>query len=71
MPSKKTTTPAGPDTKGLRVVSRSEQGFRRCGRSFGVEPTVIPLSELSDDELEMLKGERNLVAIEVDLEAKG
>lgn len=66
-----TTKPksAGPATKGLKVVSRRESGFRRCGRNFSAEGTVVPLSELTDEEVETLKAERALVVVEVDIEA--
>lgn len=59
--------PAGPADKGLRIVSRSDQGFRRCGRFFGPEGVTLPLSELTEDEVETLREERQLVVVDVDL----
>lgn len=58
---------AGPATKGLRIVSRSEQGFRRCGRHFGPDGTTVPLSELTEAEVSVLQGERQLIVVEVDI----
>jgi hypothetical protein len=60
---------AGPATKGLRITSRSEKGFRRCGRAFGPDGTVVPLSELTEEEVDTLKAERQLVVVEVDIES--
>lgn len=60
---------AGPADKGLKIVSRSEQGMRRAGRFFGPEGETIPLSELTEEEVEALKAERNLVVVEVDIKA--
>lgn len=61
---------AGPATKGVRIVARSEAGFRRIGRHFGAEPTDIPLSDLTEDELAALNSERQLVVVPIDIEAK-
>lgn len=61
------TKAAGPATKGLRVVARREV-FRRAGRVFTAEATTIPLSELSDDDVDALKAEPQLVVSEVDIE---
>lgn len=58
---------AGPATKGLRIVARSDKGFRRCGRAFSAEGTTLALSELTEDEVEALKGEAQLVVVEVDI----
>ena len=60
--------PAGAATKGLKIVSRPPS-FYRCGRMFTVEPTVIPLSELSADEVQRLQEEPLLVVTEVDIAA--
>jgi len=61
-------TTAGPATKGLKVVSAIE-GFRRGGRAFGREATVVPLSELTAEQLEAITSEPNLAVVEVDIEA--
>lgn len=58
--------PAGPETRGLKIVARPAS-FRRCGRQFSGEPTVIPLSELTNDEVAQLQAEPQLVVTEVDL----
>ena len=57
---------AGPADKGLRIVSRKD-AFRRCGRAFGVEPVVIALADLSDEEVDLLKAEPQLLVAEVDI----
>ena len=48
-----------PDPTMLRVSSYAPR-FCRAGRRFTPEPVEIPLSELSDDELERLESEANL-----------
>ena len=58
--------PAGPATKGLKIVSRPP-AFYRCGRMFTAEPTVIALSDLSADEVQRLQDEPLLVVTEVDI----
>ena len=63
----KKPTPAGPATKGLKIVSRPAS-FMRCGRQFTADPTTIPLSELTPDEVERLQAEPALVVSEVDIE---
>lgn len=54
--------------KALRVVARTP-GFRRAGRAFGVEPTDIPLSDLSKQQVEALRKERELIVMDVDIDA--
>lgn len=53
----------------LSVVSGRE-GFRRAGRAWGKEATVVKLSELSKDQIKQIKGEALLtvIAVEVDEE---
>jgi hypothetical protein len=65
--AKTKSTAAGPATKGLKVVSAVE-GFRRGGRAFGREATVVPLSELTNEQLDAIKGEPSLAVVEVDIE---
>lgn len=69
MAAKKPRVPAaaGPATRGLKVVSR-RPSFCRAGRQFTGEPTIIPLSELTEDEVDALKDEPMLVVQEVDIE---
>ena len=62
---------AGPATKGLKIVSRREGGFRRGGRFFSFEGETVPLSDLSKDEVELIKSEPQLVVVEVDIAAEG
>lgn len=59
--------PAGPATKGARIVSRPPT-FRRAGLVFTAEARVIPLSELTENQLEQLANEPNLVVTQVDIE---
>lgn len=59
---------AGPADKGIQVISRPPS-FRRAGRVFTSEPTVIPLSELTEEEGMALVNEPNLVCTPVDIPA--
>lgn len=54
-------------TAGLKVTSR-QAGFRRAGHAWSITPTVIALSELTDDQVLQLKGEPMLKVELVDLE---
>ena len=65
MATKKTA--AGPATKGLKIVARQKGGFRRAGRHFSFEGETVPLSELSQEEVDQLKAEPQLVVVEVDI----
>lgn len=47
-------------TAGLKVTSKVE-GFRRAGRAWSTEPTVIGRSDLTADELEQLMAEPMLL----------
>lgn len=60
------TKPDG--AKALKVIPKVD-GFRRAGRSFSGE-TVIPLSELTDEQYEQLTTEPQLVTLLVDLPAE-
>lgn len=53
----------------LSVVSGRE-GFRRAGRAWGKETTVVKLSELSKEQIKQIKSEALLTvtAVEVDEE---
>lgn len=48
----------------LEVRSATE-GFRRAGRAWGKAPTVVPVSELTKEQIAALKAEPNLVVAEV------
>ncbi|WP_413672265.1 hypothetical protein ACEN9H_23390 [Massilia cellulosiltytica] len=54
---------------GLKVTS-SQAGFRRAGRAWNTTPTVIALSELTDDQVTLLKDEPMLSVELVDLEGE-
>ncbi|MGK2898376.1 MAG: hypothetical protein ACSLE9_06785 [Burkholderiaceae bacterium] len=61
--------PAGPATKGLRVVSKSPLGtLRRAGLAFGPSPTVVPLDSLTAEQVDAIKGEPLYDVTEVDIE---
>ncbi|WP_241069557.1 HI1506-related protein [Achromobacter insuavis] len=51
--------------KALKVVPKVD-GFRRAGRAFAGQ-TVIPLSELTDEQYEQLTTEPQLVTMLIDL----
>lgn len=60
--SKTTKVPA------LSVVSTRE-GFRRGGRAWSKEETVVKLSDLSDEQIAQIKGEALLTVTEVEVDA--
>lgn len=62
---------AGPASKGLKIISRREGGFRRGGRFFSFEGETVSLSELSREEVELIKAEPQLVVVEVDIAEAG
>jgi hypothetical protein len=45
---------AAPKQQAVSIISVSELGFRRLGRHFTKKPTVIPLNQLSDEQLKAL-----------------
>lgn len=59
-------------TAGLEVIS-TRDGFRRAGLIWGKKPAVIPLADLSQEQIDMLKSEPILSVreVELDTEAKG
>lgn len=57
---------AGGADKGLKVTARADH-FRRCGFAFTGEATVIPLADLTEEQVEQLKKEPLLVVQEVDI----
>ncbi len=65
----KKTDPATNTVKvpALSVVSGRE-GFRRAGRAWGKEATVVKLSELSKDQIRQIKGEALLTVSEVEID---
>lgn len=66
MATAKPTQKAGPATVGLQVVSARE-GFRRAGYTFGREPRVIPLCDLSAEQVEQITSDPALVAVQVEI----
>ncbi len=55
---------------GIKVIARAER-FRRAGRVFTAEPTLIPLSTLDKKQVEALRAEPMLVVQDVDVPAPG
>ena len=51
----------------LSVVSKHE-GFRRTDRAWSTSPTVVKLSELSEDEIKAIKEEKMLIVTEVEVD---
>lgn len=54
--------------KALSVQS-SREGFRRAGRAWSKEAVVVPLSELSEGQIEQLRNEAMLTVTETDIPA--
>ncbi|MDA8254179.1 MAG: HI1506-related protein [Betaproteobacteria bacterium] len=49
---------------GLRIAAARE-GFRRAGRAWSKTPIDVPLADLSDDQVAMLRAESMLTVEEV------
>lgn len=64
------TAKAGEATKGIEVIAKTEV-FYRAGRQWGQNPTVVPLAELTEDELQELRDEPMLIVRDVDIKAEG
>ncbi len=54
---------SGETVPGLRVVSRPDQ-FRRAGITFTSNAVDIKLSDLTPEQVEAIRGERNLVVLD-------
>jgi hypothetical protein len=66
MPSKTAPAPKAAAAAGLRVVSKSPLGtFRRCGFVFGLQPVVLPLSQLTAEQIDRLRAEPMLDVTDV------
>lgn len=67
----KKTDPATNTVKvpALSVVSGRE-GFRRAGRAWGKEATVVKLSELTKEQVAQIKAEALLTVTEVEIDEK-
>jgi hypothetical protein len=64
--TKATATKAAPRPR-LQVAAK-RAGFRRAGRAWPAEPTVVPIGGedgLSEDQVAALKGEPNLFVVEL------
>lgn len=48
----------------LSVVSQHE-GFRRTDRAWSKTPTIVKISDLSEDEIKQIKGEPMLIVTEI------
>lgn len=66
MATAKTKKAAGAATEGLKVTSRPAT-FRRAGHSFSAEPRVIPLSELTEEQVSQIEGDPSLVSQRVEI----
>lgn len=54
------------EQKRLSIVARPAGGFRRAGFNFkGDAPTILNVEDLSEDQIELLKTEPNLVVTEL------
>lgn len=51
----------------LSVVS-ARAGFRRAGRAWGKEASVVKLSDLTNEQIKQIKGESLLTVTEVEIE---
>ena len=67
MATAKKPTAAGPADKGLKVTSRPAS-FRRGGYTFTGEAQVIALSELTQEQVDLITGDTNLVSQFVDID---
>ena len=54
--------PSGAPVKILRVKSKSQRGFHRCGRHFTPQGVDIPLGELTGAQVKALQAEPQLTA---------
>lgn len=53
-------------SKALSVQS-SREGFRRAGRAWSREATVVPLADLTEDQIEQLRNEPALTVVEIEM----
>lgn len=52
---------------GLRIRSKTA-GFRRAGRKWPAEPVEVLASEFSDEQIAMLREERELIVEDIEIE---
>lgn len=62
---------AGESTQGVEVIAKADV-FYRAGRAWSNTPTVVPLSELTEEQLQELQDEPMLIVrtVEIKPEAK-
>lgn len=54
------------DTRGLEVIS-TRDGFRRAGFAWSREAQTVPLSALTEEQIEQLKNEPMLTVREIEI----
>lgn len=61
---------SGGDAKKVPALSiaSAREGFRRAGRAWSKEATVVKLSELTKEQIAQIKGEALLTVVEVEVE---
>lgn len=64
--------PAAAKTKTVKVpalsVASGREGFRRAGRAWSKEATVVRLSDLSKEQIKQIRGEALLAVTEIDID---
>lgn len=54
---------------GLRVTAR-QAGFRRAGRAWSTDPTDVPESDFTDDQIDALLDDPMLIVEEIEIDAE-
>lgn len=67
-PETQAVVPSQPKLKALRVRALNNR-FRRAGITFGQEDQVIPLAELTAEQIAQIKGEPLLAVTEIEIDA--
>lgn len=67
---KPTNPPESAKTEKALSVQSSRDGFRRAGRAWGKEATVVALSELTQEQIEQIRNEEMLTVAEVEIPAE-
>ena len=58
-------TAVGADTDGPSLtVTAKREGFRRAGRAWSTTPQTVPIAELTEEQLDALRADPNLVVVE-------
>lgn len=58
-------------TKKILTITANREGFRRAGHAFGREPVQLAESDLTEEQIAMLKAEPMLTVIESSIEGAG